>query len=59
MDDDAQLNRILIQLGTEEVRLHNLQDDKELTQKQLSEILELLEALEVWAEKANEKLRGS
>jgi len=39
----------LIQLGTEEVRLKNLQDDKELPQKQLSEILELLEALDKYA----------
>jgi DNA gyrase subunit B len=49
VDDDAQLNRILIQLGTEEVRLKNLQDDSELSQKQLSEILELLEALDKYA----------
>jgi DNA gyrase subunit B len=33
-------------LGSEEVRLRNLQDDVELTQKQLNEILELLEALD-------------
>jgi Type IIA topoisomerase (DNA gyrase/topo II, topoisomerase IV), B subunit len=43
------LNRILIQLGTEEVRLKNLQDEKELSQNQLSEILELLEALDKYA----------
>jgi len=49
VDDDAQLNRILIQLGTEEVRLKNLQDEKELSQNQLSEILELLEALDKYA----------
>src|SRR5437016_7232064 len=49
VDDDAQLNRILIQLGTEEVRLRNLQDEKELSEKQLSEILELLEALDKYA----------
>ncbi len=49
MDDDAELNRILIQLGTEEVRLRNLQDGKELSEKQLSEILELLEALDKYA----------
>jgi len=49
VDDDAQLNRILIQLGTEEVRLRNLQDQTELSQKQLSEILELLEALDKYA----------
>ena len=46
VDDDAQLNRILIQLGTEDVRLRNLADDKELTQNQLAEILELLESLD-------------
>ena len=49
VEDDAQLNRILIQLGTEEVRLRNLQDDKEISEKQLSEILELLEALDKYA----------
>src|ERR1051325_1577830 len=49
VDDDPQLNRILIQIGTEEVRLRNLSDDKELTQKQLEEILELLEALNKYA----------
>jgi DNA gyrase subunit B len=49
VEDDAQLTRILIQLGTEEVRLRNLADDKELTQKQLAEILELLESLSKYA----------
>src|SRR6266849_3408888 len=49
VEDDAQLNRILIQLGTEEVSLRNLQDETELSQKQLSEILELLEALDKYA----------
>lgn len=49
VDDDARLNKILIQLGTEEVRLRNLQDDKELSENQLSEILELLEALDKYA----------
>jgi DNA gyrase subunit B len=49
VDDDAQLNRILIRLGTEEVRLRNLQDQKELSETQLSEILELLEALDKYA----------
>src|SRR5260221_8873424 len=50
VEDDAQLNRILIQIGTEEVRLRNLADsNKELTQKQLEEILELLEALNKYA----------
>jgi len=46
VDDDVQLNKILIQIGTEEVRLKNLADGKEFTQKQLEEILELLEALD-------------
>jgi DNA gyrase subunit B len=49
VEDDAQLNRILIQLGTDEVQLRNLQDGKELSEKQLSEILELLEALDKYA----------
>ncbi len=46
VDDDLQLNRILISLGAEEVRLVNLADGKEFTQTQLKEILELLERLE-------------
>jgi DNA gyrase subunit B len=46
VDDDAQLNRILIQLGVEEVRLRNLADASELSQKQLAEILELLESVD-------------
>ena len=55
VDDDAALNRILIQLGTEEVRLRNLQDQKELSEKQLSEILELLEALDKYANSLRRK----
>src|SRR5437667_10248907 len=55
VDDDPQLNRILIQLGTEEVRLRNLQDEKELSQRQLSEILELLEALDKYADGLRKK----
>ncbi|HUA68968.1 MAG TPA: DNA gyrase subunit B, partial [Candidatus Saccharimonadales bacterium] len=50
VDDDARLNKILIELGTEEVRLKNLLDNKELSQKQLEEILELLETLHKYAE---------
>src|SRR5438094_2242587 len=46
VDDDAQLNKILIQVATEEVRLRNLADGREFTQKQLEELLELLEALD-------------
>jgi DNA gyrase subunit B len=50
VEDDAQLNRILIQLGTEDVRLRNLADGKEPSQKQLAEILELLESLDKFAQ---------
>ena len=46
IDDDVQLNKILIQNGTEEVKLKSLADGKEFSQKQLEEILELLEALD-------------
>src|SRR5438876_3471300 len=49
VDDDAQLNKILIQLGVEEVKLRNLADNTELSQKQLAEILELLESLDKYA----------
>jgi DNA gyrase subunit B len=49
VDDDAQLNRILIQIGTEEVRLRNLANATELSQKQLAEILELLESMDKFA----------
>jgi DNA gyrase subunit B len=49
VDDDARLNKILIELGTEEVRLRNLADNNELTAKQLAEILELLESLDKYA----------
>src|SRR5512135_508759 len=49
VDDDARLNKILIELGTEEIGLRNLSDGKELSQKQLAEILELLESLDKYA----------
>ena len=49
VEDDTKLNRILIQIGTEEVRLRILSDGKELSQKQLAEILELLESLDKFA----------
>jgi DNA gyrase subunit B len=49
VEDDLQLNRILIQLGVEDVQLRNLGDDHTLTDKQLSEILELLESLDKYA----------
>jgi DNA gyrase subunit B len=49
VEDDAQLNKILIQLGSEDVRLRNLADGKEITEKQLAEILELLTSLDKFA----------
>src|SRR5207253_7703986 len=42
VDDDLQLNKILISLGAEDVRLKNLADDKEVTAAQLKDILESL-----------------
>ncbi|MEP6811228.1 MAG: toprim domain-containing protein, partial [Chthoniobacterales bacterium] len=45
VDDDVQLNKILISLGAEDVRLKNLVDDKELSAAQLKDVLEALEKL--------------
>ena len=45
VEDDAALNRILITLGAEEVKLKNLADGKVFTATQLKELLELLERL--------------
>ncbi len=45
VDDDVQLNKILISLGAEDVRLKNLKDNKEITAAQLKDILESLEKL--------------
>jgi DNA gyrase subunit B len=45
VDDDSQLNKILISLGAEEVRLRHLPDGREFTKEQLGEILDLLEKL--------------
>jgi DNA gyrase subunit B len=49
VDDDQQLNRILIQLGTDEVKLKNVADDRTMSQNHLAEILELLESLDKYA----------
>jgi len=43
VDDDAQLNKILISIGADEVKVKNLADGKTFTSTQLKEILELLE----------------
>jgi DNA gyrase subunit B len=45
VDDDAQLNKILISLGADEVKLKNIADGKTFTSAQLKEVLELLERL--------------
>ncbi len=45
VDDDAALNRILINLGADEVKFKNLADGKEFNATQLKEILSLLERL--------------
>jgi DNA gyrase subunit B len=46
IDDEVELNRLLLQNGTEEVKLKNLADGREFTPKQLEEILTLLESLD-------------
>ena len=46
VDDDIQLNRILLHIGSEEVKLKNLSDGREFTPAQLEEILGLLESLD-------------
>jgi DNA gyrase subunit B len=50
VDDDGQMNKILIQLGTEDVRLRDLATGRELSEKQLAEILELLESLDKYVQ---------
>jgi DNA gyrase subunit B len=45
VEDDVELNKILIKLGAEDVRLKNLADDKEVSAAQLKDILESLEKL--------------
>ncbi|HEY3864362.1 MAG TPA: DNA topoisomerase (ATP-hydrolyzing) subunit B [Verrucomicrobiae bacterium] len=50
VDDDGQMNKILIQLGTEDVRLRDLSTGRELSEKQLGEILGLLESLDKYVQ---------
>ncbi len=50
VDDDLQMTKILIQLGTEEVRLRNLSTGSELSDGQLTEILGLLESLDKYVQ---------
>lgn len=49
VEDDQKLNRILIELGTEEVQLKNLADGRILSKKQLAEVLEILAVLDRYA----------
>jgi len=46
VDDDVQLNRILLHIGSEEVKLRNLSDGREFTPGQLEEILGMLVSLD-------------
>ena len=50
VDDDIQLNKILISLGAEDVRLKNLADGNELSTVQLKDILNLLEKLDKYSD---------
>src|SRR5437899_1608824 len=45
VDDDVQVNKNLISLGAEDVKVKNLADSKEVTAAQLKDILESLEKL--------------
>lgn len=49
IDDDAQMTKMLLDLGSEDVRLRSLENDKEIAKKQLAEILELLQSLDKFA----------
>lgn len=50
VEDDARLNKILIQLGVEEVKLKDVANDSEIPTDRLKEILELLETLDKYAQ---------
>jgi DNA gyrase subunit B len=50
VDDDAALNKILISLGAEEVKLRHLADGKVFTPVQLREMLDLLQRLSRFSE---------
>ncbi|PAW76770.1 MAG: DNA topoisomerase (ATP-hydrolyzing) subunit B [Verrucomicrobia bacterium Tous-C9LFEB] len=49
VEDDTKLNKILIQLGSEDIKLRNLGDKKVIEEKALVEILELLNSLDKYA----------
>ena len=50
VDDDIQLNRILISLGADEVKLKNIADGKTVSGANLTELLSLLERLAKYAD---------
>lgn len=50
VDDDLQLNKILISLAIEDVRLRKTSDGKEFSADQLREILDLLERLDKYSD---------
>jgi DNA gyrase subunit B len=50
VDDDVQLNKILISLALEDVRLRSVADGKEFSSNQLKEVLDLLERLDKFSE---------
>ncbi|MCX6967425.1 MAG: DNA topoisomerase (ATP-hydrolyzing) subunit B [Verrucomicrobia bacterium] len=50
VDDDVQLNKILISLALEDVRLRSVTDGKEFSSAALKEILDLLEKLDKFSE---------
>jgi DNA gyrase subunit B len=49
VDDDVQLNRILVSLGSEEIKLRHLADGREFSAEHLKDILDLLERLDKFA----------
>ena len=49
VDDDEQLNKILVGLATEDIRMRNVADGKEFPPEQLKDILDLLEKLDKYA----------
>ena len=47
VDNDAQLNRILLELGTEDVHLRRLRDGRELSGERIDHVVEILSRLEM------------
>lgn len=47
IDNDAQLNRILLELGSEDVTLIRLRDNKELSSESIDKVVDILSRLEI------------